>query len=110
MIELQHITRTFHKGGRTVAALSDVSLTVPAGKIFGVIGPSGAGKSTLIRCVNLLETPTSGTVIVDGQHLQRLSRSRLNDDRIIRFVKAYQSPEVEQVAIKEFKGGAIKGW
>ncbi|WP_158797895.1 methionine ABC transporter ATP-binding protein MetN [Pedobacter sp. L105] len=77
MITLQHITKTFHQKNRTVTALSDVSLHVAEGKIFGVIGASGAGKSTLIRCVNLLETPTSGEVIVDGQHLTSLSRTAL---------------------------------
>jgi len=77
MIELKNITKTFDQKNRTVTALSGVSLHVPAGKIFGVIGTSGAGKSTLIRCVNLLDTPTSGEVIIDGQRLTGLSRSEL---------------------------------
>lgn len=77
MIELKNITKTFHQKGRAITALSDVSLHVPKGKIFGVIGASGAGKSTLIRCVNLLEIPTSGEVIVDGKQLTSLSRSEL---------------------------------
>jgi D-methionine transport system ATP-binding protein len=64
MIELKNITKTFYQKDRAVNALSGVSLTVPKGKIFGVIGASGAGKSTLIRCVNLLEQPTSGEVIM----------------------------------------------
>ena len=77
MIELKNITKSFRQKDRIVTALSGVSLTVAAGKIFGVIGASGAGKSTLIRCVNLLELPTSGEVIVDGQNLTGLSRQQL---------------------------------
>lgn len=81
MIELKHITKHFnHKNGQVVA-LDDVSLTVPEGKIFGVIGASGAGKSTLIRCVNLLERPSSGTVTVDGKALMKLSPSELARER-----------------------------
>ena len=77
MIQLKNITKTFHQKNRVVTALADVSLRVETGKIFGVIGASGAGKSTLIRCVNLLEHPTSGEVIVDGQNLMTLSRTEL---------------------------------
>jgi len=77
MIELKNITKTFSQKNRTVTALSGVSLNVPEGKIFGVIGASGAGKSTLIRCVNLLEQPISGDVIVDGQNMVTLSRAQL---------------------------------
>ncbi|MDU4092921.1 MAG: methionine ABC transporter ATP-binding protein MetN [Pantoea sp.] len=77
MIKLSNITKVFQQGTRTIKALSDVSLHVPAGQIYGVIGSSGAGKSTLIRCVNLLERPTSGSVQVDGQELTSLSASQL---------------------------------
>ncbi|MDR7343127.1 D-methionine transport system ATP-binding protein [Pantoea alhagi] len=77
MIKLSNITKVFQQGTRTINALSDVSLHVPAGQIYGVIGSSGAGKSTLIRCVNLLERPTSGSVQVDGQELTSLSASQL---------------------------------
>ncbi|MCE0490645.1 methionine ABC transporter ATP-binding protein MetN [Pantoea sp. Mb-10] len=77
MIKLENITKVFQQGSRTVQALSNVSLHVPAGQIYGVIGSSGAGKSTLIRCVNLLERPTSGRVLVDGQDLTALSSSQL---------------------------------
>ncbi len=77
MIKLSHITKVFQQGSRTITALSDVSLHVPAGQIYGVIGSSGAGKSTLIRCVNLLERPTSGSVLVDGLELTTLSESQL---------------------------------
>ncbi|WP_214225078.1 methionine ABC transporter ATP-binding protein MetN [Pedobacter sp. B4-66] len=81
MIELKNITKKFHQKNREIIALSKVSLTVPKGKIFGVIGASGAGKSTLIRCVNLLERPTSGEVIVDGQNLMGLSATDLAKER-----------------------------
>ena len=81
MIELKNITKKFYQKDREVTALQDVSLRVPEGKIFGVIGTSGAGKSTLIRCVNLLEKPTSGEVIVDGKHLLQISNSQLAIER-----------------------------
>ena len=81
MIELKNVTKTFRQKNRIVTALSDVSLKVPPGKIFGVIGTSGAGKSTLIRCVNLLEKPTSGEVIIDGKSLLHLSNSKLARER-----------------------------
>lgn len=77
MIELKNITKTFHQKGRSIQALSDVSIHVEKGKIFGVVGASGAGKSTLIRCVNLLEQPSSGHVIVDGENLSLLPRKGL---------------------------------
>ncbi|WP_414147472.1 methionine ABC transporter ATP-binding protein MetN [Erwinia sp. BNK-24-b] len=81
MIKLQNISKVFQQGTRTITALSDVSLEVPAGQIYGVIGSSGAGKSTLIRCVNLLERPTSGTVLVDNQELTAFSESQLTQAR-----------------------------
>ncbi|GKW25267.1 methionine ABC transporter ATP-binding protein MetN [Pectobacterium polonicum] len=81
MIELSNITKVFQQNGRAITALSDVSLHVPTGQIYGVIGASGAGKSTLIRCVNLLERPTEGKVLVDGQELTQLSDSQLTRAR-----------------------------
>ncbi|MNK41698.1 Methionine import ATP-binding protein MetN [compost metagenome] len=81
MIELKNISKKFYKTGREINALQDVSLHVPEGKIFGVIGTSGAGKSTLIRCINLLEKPTSGEVIVGGKSLLQLSNSQLARER-----------------------------
>jgi D-methionine transport system ATP-binding protein len=77
MIELRNITKEFRQKDRVTLALSDVSLHIPEGKIVGVIGESGAGKSTLIRCVNLLERPTSGEVIVNGINLMKLSAAEL---------------------------------
>lgn len=81
MIKLSNITKVFHQGTRTIQALNNVSLHVPAGQIYGVIGASGAGKSTLIRCVNLLERPTEGSVQVGGQELTTLSESELTKAR-----------------------------
>ena len=77
MIKLESITKRFQQGNLTIQALKDVTLHVPKGQIYGVIGASGAGKSTLIRCVNLLERPTSGKVIVDGRDLTTLNSHEL---------------------------------
>lgn len=73
MIELNHIHKTFSVDAGEVHAVNDVSLKIGAGEIFGIIGFSGAGKSTLVRCINLLERPTSGEVVVDGVDLTKLS-------------------------------------
>ena len=81
MIKLSNITKVFQQGNRTIQALNNVSLHVPAGQIYGVIGASGAGKSTLIRCVNLLERPTQGNVEVGGQELTALSEKELTKAR-----------------------------
>ena len=81
MIELKNISKVFHQKKKEIVALAEVSLHVPKGKIFGVIGSSGAGKSTLIRCVNLLERPTQGQVLVDGIDLMSLSASQLAQER-----------------------------
>lgn len=81
MIELKNVSKTFSKSGREIHALSDVSLLVPEGTIFGIIGTSGAGKSTLIRCVNLLERPSSGEIIVNGKPLLQLSSKELTQQR-----------------------------
>ena len=66
IIQIQHLYKTFGTGENAVHALEDISLDIQKGEIFGIIGLSGAGKSTLVRCMNLLERPTSGTVIVDA--------------------------------------------
>ncbi len=81
MISIRDVTKTFGRDGHTVAALNGVSLEVEKGEIFGVLGPSGAGKSTLIRCVNLLERPTSGSISVHGQELTKLSPAELRKAR-----------------------------
>lgn len=77
IIQIQHVTKKFGTGDTAVHALSDVNLDIQQGEIFGIIGLSGAGKSTLVRCMNLLERPTSGEVIVDGQNLMKLSNKDL---------------------------------
>ena len=81
MIELTHISKNFASGGRTVHAVQDVSLSIGRGEIFGIIGFSGAGKSTLVRCINLLERPTSGSVTVDGKEMTALSARELRQAR-----------------------------
>ena len=81
MIQLEHISKTFGGDENGVHAVQDVSLHIKQGEIFGIIGFSGAGKSTLVRCINLLERPTSGTVTVDGQELTALSERELRQAR-----------------------------
>ena len=81
MISITDVYKIFDQGKQTTAALNGVSLEVAAGEIFGVLGPSGAGKSTLIRCVNLLERPTSGSIQVNGQELTTLSTPELRQAR-----------------------------
>jgi len=77
MIELRHLEKIYRSPSQEVTALKDVNLTIEDGEIFGIIGLSGAGKSTLVRCINLLEKPTSGQVILDGQDLMTLSPKEL---------------------------------
>ena len=77
MIELKHLGKIYSSASGSVEALKDVNLTIADGEIFGIIGLSGAGKSTLVRCINLLERPTSGEVWVDGQNLTALSEKEL---------------------------------
>ena len=74
MIELKHLGKIYSSASGSVEALKDVNLTIADGEIFGIIGLSGAGKSTLVRCINLLERPTSGEVWVDGRNQTTLSR------------------------------------
>lgn len=81
MIELSNVSKTYGSGVDAVHALRDVDLHIPEGSIHGVIGLSGAGKSTLIRCVNLLERPTAGSVTVNGQEMTRLGGPALNQAR-----------------------------
>ena len=78
VIEVKNLTKTFENG---VTALNDVNLSVAEGDIFGIIGLSGAGKSTLVRCMNMLERPTSGTVELDGTDITSLDRRGLSAAR-----------------------------
>lgn len=81
MIRLDNVSKTFRSKAAVVEALKDVTIEVNRGDIFGIIGFSGAGKSTLIRLVNQLESPDSGTVVVDGQDLTGLSPKQLRASR-----------------------------
>ncbi len=81
MIEIQNLTKTFGAGDAAHTALHDVNLTIEDGDIFGIIGQSGAGKSTLVRCINLLERPTSGRVVIDGRDVTAVKGRQLLDLR-----------------------------
>ena len=81
IIRIQHLTKNFGGGPGEVHALADINLDIQQGEIFGIIGLSGAGKSTLVRCMNLLERPTSGTVLVDGKDMTALSEKELRLQR-----------------------------
>jgi D-methionine transport system ATP-binding protein len=81
MIQLQHLKKEYLVGKKSVTALKQIDLSIKKGEIFGIIGHSGAGKSTLIRCINLLEAPTDGSVIVDGVDLTRLGKRQLQEER-----------------------------
>ena len=81
IIQIRRLTKNFGGGPNEVHALNDISLDIQPGEIFGIIGLSGAGKSTLVRCMNLLERPTSGTVLVDGKDMTALSEKELRLQR-----------------------------
>lgn len=81
IIQVDHISKTFQDKERTVQALRDITLQIDQGDIYGIIGMSGAGKSTLVRCLNFLEVPTSGEIIVEGRRLSGLSASELRKIR-----------------------------
>lgn len=81
MIQIEHLSKSFKTADGTVEALKDITLTVPDGEIFGIIGMSGAGKSTLVRCINMLERPTEGKVIIDGCDIGALPAERLREIR-----------------------------
>lgn len=81
MICMEHVEKTFHSTDTQVHAVRDVSLNISKGEIFGIIGFSGAGKSTLVRCINMLERPTTGIVTVDGQELTKMSDKELRKAR-----------------------------
>ncbi len=81
MIELKHLSKTFQMKDGAVQALRDINLTIPDEMIYGIIGMSGAGKSTLVRCINLLERPTEGQVVIDGTEMQSLTPAQLRQRR-----------------------------
>ncbi len=77
MIELKNLSKSFPTAEGELHALTDVSLTIGDGEVYGIVGMSGAGKSTLVRCINLLERPTSGQVLIDGADLCAMSQKQL---------------------------------
>lgn len=81
MIRVEHIRKTFRTGNGEVEAVKDISFSIEKGEIFGIIGLSGAGKSTLVRCLNLLERPEEGKVLIDGIDLMELSPAGLRQQR-----------------------------
>jgi D-methionine transport system ATP-binding protein len=82
MIEIKNLTKTYFSKDREVKAVDNVSITIHDGEIFGIVGYSGAGKSSLLRCINLLERPTSGKITVDGVDLTKLDSKRLRQARL----------------------------
>ena len=82
MIQIEHLNKTYvSRQGETHIALTDINLTIEDGSVFGIIGQSGAGKSTLVRCLNLLERPTSGSIIINGRDITSLSEKELREFR-----------------------------
>ena len=82
MIQIKHLNKTYESiHGEAHVALKDINLTIEDGSIFGIIGQSGAGKSTLVRCINLLERPSSGNIIIDGRDVTNLAGKELLEFR-----------------------------
>jgi D-methionine transport system ATP-binding protein len=81
VIEIKNVSKTFKVDGKDFEALKNVSLKINDGDIYGIIGMSGAGKSTLVRCINMLESPTSGDIVIDGKSMTALSPSELRKER-----------------------------
>lgn len=82
MIKIQDLSKEYKTKERIVKGVDRVSLTIETGEIFGIVGYSGAGKSSLIRCLNLLEQPTSGTILIDGMNLTKLRGNELRKARL----------------------------
>ena len=78
LIQVENLTKEYEVNGDTLKALDNINLSIEEGEIFGVIGLSGAGKSTFVRCLNLLEKPTSGKVLIDGDELSTLKERELS--------------------------------
>ena len=81
MIEIKHLSKRVATARGDIEALKDISHTIPDGEIYGIIGMSGAGKSTLVRCINMLERPTEGEVVIDGKNIATLSQKQLREER-----------------------------
>ena len=69
MIHIEHLHKSYGSGAEAHEVLHDINLSIDSGEVFGILGSSGAGKSTLVRCINLLERPTSGNVLIDGKDI-----------------------------------------
>lgn len=113
MIEIQQVSKTFTSKQHDVHALHKVNLHIKKGEIFGVIGYSGAGKSTLIRCINLLETPSEGSVSIDGVDITKLSDKDLRNVRkkigmIFQHFNLMRSRTVAQNIAFPLKGSGLR--
>jgi len=82
MLEFRNVSKVYSSKKKEVIGVDDVSLTINRGDIFGIVGYSGAGKSSLLRCINLLERPTSGEILINGKDLTKLSRNELRLARL----------------------------
>ena len=112
VIKLEHVSKTFGRETDGVHAVRDVTIHIAPGEIFGIIGYSGAGKSTLVRCINLLERPTAGTVTVDGRELTRMPERELRQARkkismIFQLFNLMPSRTVEQNVAFPLKGSGL---
>lgn len=82
MIDIKQVTKVYHTKKKSVTGVKDVSLTIHKGDVFGIVGYSGAGKSSLLRCINMLERPSSGTISVDGMEMTKLKGEALRQQRL----------------------------
>lgn len=101
MIQIEHLYKTYSSGKTKHEALKDINLTIESGEVFGILGSSGAGKSSLVRCINLLERPTSGKVVIDGKDItdaknRDLSNIRSNIGMIFQNFSLFQQRTVLQ--------------
>ncbi|MBP5152212.1 MAG: ATP-binding cassette domain-containing protein [Lachnospiraceae bacterium] len=80
-IQIEHLSKTYKGKDDSVHALNDINLNIEKGEIYGIIGLSGAGKSTLVRCINLLERPCEGKILIDGKNMPELSEKELREER-----------------------------
>lgn len=101
MIQIEHLYKTYSSGKTKHEALKDINLTIESGEVFGILGSSGAGKSSLVRCINLLERPTSGKVVIDGKYItdaknRDLSNIRSNIGMIFQNFSLFQQRTVLQ--------------
>lgn len=81
MIEIKNLSKVYSTSGKDVVALKDINLTISDGEIYGIMGLSGAGKSSLIRCINMLEKPTSGSILINGVEMTKLKPKELRNMR-----------------------------